>query len=89
MDHDRFPSLRTALEVIDQGGGSGAVFNAANEIAVQAFLDGGIGFGRIMDLVRQTLDEVEASEPNSLADVLETDALARERTRDMLASMGT
>ena len=89
VDHDRFPSLRTALEVIDRGGGSGAVFNAANEVAVQAFLDGGIGFGRIIDVVRRTLDEVDAPEPNDLADVLETDALARERARDMLASTGT
>ena len=84
VDHGRFPSLRTALEVIDQGGGAGAVFNAANEVAVEAFLERRIDFGSIMDLVRRTLDEVDCGHPGTIEDVLRLDRTARDAARVML-----
>jgi 1-deoxy-D-xylulose-5-phosphate reductoisomerase len=88
VDHERFPSLRTALEVIDAGGSAGATFNAANEVAVEAFLRGEIEFGRIMDVIRDTLDGLEITGVDSLEEVLEADARARDRARDMLHSAG-
>jgi 1-deoxy-D-xylulose-5-phosphate reductoisomerase len=86
VDHDRFPALRTALGVIDAGGSAGAVFNAANEVAVQAFLDRTIGFGQIIETVRRTLEETSISEINSLEDVFLADTEARERARGLLTA---
>lgn len=83
-DLDRFPALRGAYTVIARGGVSGAVFNAANERAVEAFLDGRIAFGRISELSLGALHEVcgdagagRAAPLRSLGDVLEADAEAR------------
>ena len=84
VDHDRFPALRTALGVIDAGGSAGAVFNAANEIAVQAFLDGEIGFGQIIETVRRTLEQTTITQIESLEDVFLADSEARERARSLL-----
>ena len=86
VDHERFPALRTALGVIDSGGSAGTVFNAANEVAVQAFLDRRIGFGRIMRTVRQTLEDTSIAPINSLEDVFQADSEARERARSLLAA---
>ncbi|MEO1128653.1 MAG: 1-deoxy-D-xylulose-5-phosphate reductoisomerase [Planctomycetota bacterium] len=76
-DFERFPALRLGFEVIDAGGTSGAVFNAANEVAVEAFLDRRILFGRIGDLVDGALRAVGVSSVRTLADIHEADAAAR------------
>ncbi len=76
-DFERFPALGLAFDVIRTGGTAGAVFNAANEAAVSAFLDRRIPFGRIAELARDALREVGASPVNSLQDVLDADAAAR------------
>jgi 1-deoxy-D-xylulose-5-phosphate reductoisomerase len=60
-DHERFPALRIAREALAAGGWATNILNAANEIAVAAFLDGTIGFLEIARLVEQTLDRAEAS----------------------------
>ena len=52
---ERFPALRLAREVLAAGGSAGTVLNAANEVAVEAFLAGRIGFLAIADLVEATL----------------------------------
>ena len=57
-DVERFPALGLAYDVIERGGISGAVFNAANEAAVGAFLGGRIGFGAITGLARAALDSI-------------------------------
>jgi 1-deoxy-D-xylulose-5-phosphate reductoisomerase len=67
--------------VIAAGGSSGATFNAANEIAVAAFLERRIGFLDIAELVRDTLDATPVSAVRSLDDVLEADKAARARAR--------
>jgi 1-deoxy-D-xylulose-5-phosphate reductoisomerase len=66
-----------ARQVATQGGTAPAIFNAANEIAVAAFISGKIRFTGIAELVGQTLAACPSGEPNSLADVLAADAEAR------------
>ena len=77
VDHDRFPTLRTALAVIGAGGTAGATFNAANEVAVEAFLDGRTGFGGIHETIAATLEAAELTKATSLEDVVTADAAAR------------
>lgn len=84
VDHDKFPSLRTALAVIDAQKSAGAVFNAANEVAVEAFLAREISFGQIMTVVRQTLQESELHSVDTLEDVLAADEGARVTARSVL-----
>jgi 1-deoxy-D-xylulose-5-phosphate reductoisomerase len=83
-DHDRFPSINLAYRVIRQGGTSGAIFNAANEIAVAAFLEQRIRFGRIVRLVEQALDAIPSQKADSLETILEADAKARDYVRQAL-----
>jgi 1-deoxy-D-xylulose-5-phosphate reductoisomerase len=79
-DEDRFPALRLARDVLAAGGSASTVLNAANEVAVQAFLDGRIGFLGIADLVEATLGRsahISAALPDSVDEVLAIDAEAR------------
>jgi 1-deoxy-D-xylulose-5-phosphate reductoisomerase len=80
-DEVRFPALRLVREVLAQGGAAPAVFNAANEVAVAAFLDGRIGFLDIAGVVEQTLETAVGqgiSRPtDTLDDVLNCDREAR------------
>lgn len=80
-DLDRFPALAVADRVMTQGGVSGAVFNAANEAAVEAFLAGAIPFGAIPRLSIGALDEIAGTTPGapirSIEDVREADAQGR------------
>lgn len=66
------------------GGDMPAVLNAANEVAVEAFLAGRLGFGGITDCVAGVMDEHTVSEPGSIAGVLEADLWARGRARAWL-----
>lgn len=76
-DHDRFPALELAFEAARAGGSAGAVLNAANEIAVEAFLDGRIRFGMIWRVVERTMRKRPVQPVTSLDDVLEADRQAR------------
>jgi len=77
VDETRFPMLRLARNAMLAGGIAPAVFNAANEVAVGAFLDGRIPFLAISGLVEQCLAEMRNFEPTVLSDVIEADAEAR------------
>lgn len=77
-DHERFPALKLAYEVIEAGGTAGAIFNAANEAAVAAFLERRIRFGRIVELAAEALSAVEARPADSLETILQDDRAARE-----------
>jgi 1-deoxy-D-xylulose-5-phosphate reductoisomerase len=80
-DLDRFPALQLAYDALRAGGTAGAILNAANEAAVEAFLreDGpGLPFGQISELTRQAMQTVGAAPINSLQDVLEADQRARQ-----------
>ncbi|MBI4625275.1 MAG: 1-deoxy-D-xylulose-5-phosphate reductoisomerase [Verrucomicrobia bacterium] len=77
VDEGRFPMLRLAKETMSAGGVAPAVFNAANELAVAAFLDGRIPFLAIPRVVEQTLGSIKNFEPTDLAAVLASDAESR------------
>jgi 1-deoxy-D-xylulose-5-phosphate reductoisomerase len=77
VDEDRFPMLRLARETMAAAGGAPAVYNAANEVAVAAFLSGRIPFLAIPRVVEQTLGRIANFEPTDLAAVLGVDAEAR------------
>jgi 1-deoxy-D-xylulose-5-phosphate reductoisomerase len=76
-DFDRFPALALAWAAMRAGGSAPAILNAANEIAVEAFLAGRIGFLDIAAVVAATLDMVAAAPVATLADVVAIDATAR------------
>lgn len=77
-DVERFPCLRLAQEVAAVGGTAAAILNAANEIAVEAFLQGRIAFVAIAQVVESVLNQLPSIEPTSLADVQDADLQARE-----------
>ncbi|WP_260921637.1 1-deoxy-D-xylulose-5-phosphate reductoisomerase [Novosphingobium sp. 9] len=82
-DEVRFPATRLARAAALAGGAIPAVLNAANEIAVAAFLDGHISFTRIAAQVEDVLSRYAPPPPQSLADVLAVDAEARVRSREL------
>lgn len=77
VDETRFPCLRLARESMAAGGVAPAVYNAANEVAVAAFLAREIPFLAIPQLIEHTLQQVQNFEPDSLSAVLSADAEAR------------
>lgn len=84
-DPVRFPALRLAREALRQGGSAPTLLNAANEVAVAWFLEKGLGFLEITDVVEEVLQSVEAQPLNSLDDVFAADAEAR-RVAEEIAS---
>lgn len=88
-DFDRFPALRVALEALAHANGLPTVLNAANEIAVAAFLAGECGFRDIARCAEQVCGAFvrsgDAREPATIADALALDAAARECARKMLS----
>jgi 1-deoxy-D-xylulose-5-phosphate reductoisomerase len=76
-DHVRFPSLRLARAAARAGGTAPAVLNAANEVAVQAFLDGRLNFTAIAAVIDKVLQRLDSSAVKALGDVLDADAAAR------------
>ncbi len=83
-DLARFPGLALAPRAIREGGAAGAVLNAANEAAVEAFLAGRIPFPRIAQLVERTMDKAGALPAASLGEVMEADRLARHAVEAMM-----
>ncbi|KJR98668.1 MAG: 1-deoxy-D-xylulose 5-phosphate reductoisomerase [Desulfobulbaceae bacterium BRH_c16a] len=76
-DYQCFPALQLAFEALSRGGVIPAVLNAANEVAVAAFLESRIGFPQIAETVSRTMDIVEQGSEESLEDILHADAAAR------------
>lgn len=76
-DHDRFPCLQLGYESLKIGGSMPATMNAANEVAVEAFLNGGIRFVEIAGVIRNTMDAHAPHEITCLDDALEADRWAR------------
>jgi len=83
-DTERFPALRLAREALEAGGAAAVVLNAANEVAVGAFLEGRIAFLNIAELVEDALARTDASAPHSIADVVDIDSETRDRVREMM-----
>jgi 1-deoxy-D-xylulose-5-phosphate reductoisomerase len=78
-DHQRFPCLRLAYEALRAGGTAPAVLNAANEVAVEAFLAGRLPFTAIPGVIDATLQSVGIAPADSLAQILEADSIARSK----------
>jgi len=83
-DFKRFPCLRLAYGVLGQGGNAPAVLNAANEVAVDAFLAGRLAFTRIPVVIEQALSCVPWTKADTLGDVLAADAAAREAAQRLV-----
>ncbi|MDP9057003.1 MAG: 1-deoxy-D-xylulose-5-phosphate reductoisomerase [Pseudomonadota bacterium] len=83
-DETRFPATRLARQAAQAGGAMPAVLNAANEVAVAAFLAGKIGFMRIAAMADEVLGRYAPAVPASLADVMAVDARARLHAQDLL-----
>jgi 1-deoxy-D-xylulose-5-phosphate reductoisomerase len=84
-DMERFPALRLAFEALKAGKTYPAVLNAANEIAVAAFLDKKIRFIEIAETVDKTMQAHEAYTPVELEDYLQADHWARETAKKLIA----
>jgi 1-deoxy-D-xylulose-5-phosphate reductoisomerase len=78
IDHQRFPLFKLGHRAIAQGGTAGAILSAANEAAVSAFLDGKVGFGRMQEMVLETVEAVRAGAMRSLEDCLGAEVAARD-----------
>lgn len=81
-DFDKFPLLKLAYDCQDAGGSATCTLNAADEIAVEAFLSGQIGFTGIAEVVAETLDRMPARTPSSVGEALEIDEESRVQARE-------
>ena len=84
-DLGRFPCLRLAYEALARGGTATTVLNAANEVAVQAFLEERLAFTAIPEVVEAVLNELPSKTAPSLNVILEEDASARQCTQELIA----
>jgi 1-deoxy-D-xylulose-5-phosphate reductoisomerase len=87
-DLDKFPCLGLAIEACRRGGTMPAVLNAANEVAVNGFLEGRIGFDSIAAVVAETMQAHDALGRPGLEDVLAADRWARDRARSRVEAAG-
>ncbi|MBT6852384.1 MAG: 1-deoxy-D-xylulose-5-phosphate reductoisomerase, partial [Opitutae bacterium] len=83
-DLQRFPCLRLAREAMHSEGIAPTVFNAANEIAVDAFLRNRIGFLGIPAIIEATLNDTQHRDPKNIEEVLATDSEARKLALEKL-----
>jgi 1-deoxy-D-xylulose-5-phosphate reductoisomerase len=83
-DMEKFPCLRLAYEAAEAGGAKSVALNAADEVAVAAFLDKEIGFSEIPVLIKAVLDETNNVHPESIKEVLVCDATARRVARELV-----
>jgi len=88
-DTERFPLLKVAYECQETGGSATCTLNAADEIAVEAFLQGRIAFPVIGDLVQETLSRVPVRTPRTVAEILEIDGESRQVARELVAARST
>jgi 1-deoxy-D-xylulose-5-phosphate reductoisomerase len=87
-DPERFPALRLAREALNRGGVAPAILNAANEVAVARFLEGGIGFLDIPRVVETVLCSISHRDANTLSDVSEADSEARDEAERAISLLG-
>jgi 1-deoxy-D-xylulose-5-phosphate reductoisomerase len=85
-DTVRFPALRLARDALRAGGGAPAILNAANEIAVEAFMQRRIGFLDIAGTVAEVLDAMGPHSANTLDEVVALDGAARRNAERLTAA---
>lgn len=83
-DHERFPSLKMAEEAVLRGGTTPAIFNAANEVAVDAFVKGQIHFVQIWDVIRAALEQHQTISNPSLEQIIAADQAIRQFCRESI-----
>jgi 1-deoxy-D-xylulose-5-phosphate reductoisomerase len=86
-DMEKFPCLRLAYEAAEAGGAKTAALNAADEVAVAAFLEKSIGFDDIPHVIETVLSETKSGKLESIKKVLEADFVARQRARERVAQL--
>lgn len=84
LDQEKFPAVDLAYQCLRAGPASCIAFNAANEIAVQAFLDGNIAFPQIVGAVQSILDTIDNPEISELSAILSFDDTVRQKTKDYI-----
>jgi len=87
-DFERFPCLRLAYKAVESGGAKTIALNAADEVAVAAFLDGSIGFPEIPATIEAIVSETPARVPESISEALSVDSDARHRARNRIQQVG-
>jgi 1-deoxy-D-xylulose-5-phosphate reductoisomerase len=87
-DFERFPCLRLAYQAINKGGTLPTSLNAANEVAVAAFLDHRLAFNRIAEIIEQVMSIADIAEADTLETILAADAQAREVALGMIDQAG-
>jgi 1-deoxy-D-xylulose-5-phosphate reductoisomerase len=87
-DVEKFPCLGLAYEAAEAGGAKSVALNAADEVAVAAFLDGCIGFDEIPRVIKEVLVETKTGKLESIRQVLESDAEARQLAREKVEQAG-
>jgi 1-deoxy-D-xylulose-5-phosphate reductoisomerase len=85
-DHEKFPLLGLAYESLRRGGAASCILNAADEIAVSAFLAGRIGFPAIARVVEETLERMPHHEPSNVAEILAVDSAARRMAQNVIGT---
>jgi 1-deoxy-D-xylulose-5-phosphate reductoisomerase len=83
-DFDKFPCLKLAYQALETGGTLPAVLNAANEVAVEAFLGGSLKFTEIPILVKRVMEEHEVTSAHTIEDILRADDRVKEKAKDIL-----
>ena len=86
-DWDKFPLLGLAYQAIRAGGSAGCTLNAADEVAVEAFLSGEIPYLAIATTVAETLERVPVTHPATVAELLEVDRRSREQARATVSAL--
>lgn len=86
-DIDTFPCLQLAFDAVERGGTTAAVLNAANEVAVEEFLCGNMGFNRIAETIKHAMDSVTTTSADNLEQVLAADEEARKCAADYISAM--
>jgi len=82
-DYDKFPLLKVAYRCLETGGSATCILNAADEIAVEAFLNGMLPFLSIYEVVAETLARAPSRTPRNIGDILEIDREARGLAREI------
>ncbi len=85
-DLQKFPLLKLAYDCQEAGGAATCTLNAADEVAVEAFLEGRITFPQIYQIVSGTLDALPATKPRTIDDILEVDRESRRVARELVTA---
>ena len=87
LDEQRFPAINLVKQVLAQRGTAPAIFNAANEVAVAAFLQDQISFVQIIDVIQASLAAIDSQDMSSLEDIVQTDKLVRQWSENFIKKL--